>query len=116
MPKSASSPERDPNLIPTRMPPAKSRERRVQQLVGLAEGLLEERLMNGTASPTETVAILRLGTEYEQANLERVKAQTAYLQAQRDKVQSDAVREAQFEEVKAAFKKYQGESDDPDVY
>jgi hypothetical protein len=116
MPKSASSPERDPNLIPMRRPPARTRERRVQQLVVLAEGLIEERLMNGTASPTETVAIVRLGTEIERANIERVKMHTEYLKAQKAKAESETVREEMFTNAVAAMSRYRPtEDDDVDV-
>ena len=69
MPKSASSAERDPEDIPSLKPPARTRERRAHQLINLAEDLLEERLRNGTASPTEVVAAVRLGTQMEEANI-----------------------------------------------
>lgn len=108
MPKSASSPERDPEAVPTRLPPARTRERRAQQLVMYAEDLLEERLRNGTASPTETVAIMRLGTAIELANVERVKAHTEYLHAQRAKAESETVREEMFKEAMEAMTRYQG--------
>ena len=80
----------------------------MQQLVGLAENLIEERLRHGTASPTETVAIIRLGTAAELANLERIKAQTAYLEAQRAKAESETVREEMFKAAMEAMSRYQG--------
>lgn len=109
MPKSASSGERTSEEIPIPLPPARTRERRTQQLVNLAENLIEERLRKGTASPTETTAIIRLGTAQEVANVERIKAQTAYLQAQRDKAQSETFREEKFQEAMEAMKRYNGE-------
>ena len=108
MPKSASSGPRSDEEIPKKLPPARTRERRVQQLVNLAENLIEERLRYGTASPTETVAIIRLGTAAEMANLERIKAQTAYLEAQRAKAESETVREELFTKAMAAMSRYQG--------
>ena len=110
MPRQSSNPGRDPNNVPDPLPPARSRERRVQQLVFQAENLVEERIRNGTASPTEVVAIVRLGTEMERANVERIKMQTEYLQAQRDKTQSEALREELFSEAMAAMTRYQGRS------
>ena len=112
MPKSASSSERDPEDIPTRLPPARSRARRAQQLVVLAEGLLEERLRTGSASPTEVTAVLRLGTEMELANIERIKMQTQYLQAQKAKAESETVREELFSKAIEAMSRYDGSNRD----
>lgn len=93
-----------------KLPPARTRERRTQQLVTLAEQLVEERLRKGTASPTEVTAVLRLGTAQELANVERIKAQTSYLEAQRAKAESETVREEMFKEAMEAMSRYAGES------
>ena len=108
MPKSASSGERDSNEIPTQLPPARTRERRVQQLVVQAENLIEERIRKGTASPTEVVAIVRLGTAQELANVERIRAQTEYLRAQKEKAESETVREELFQRAMEAMREYDG--------
>lgn len=97
--------------MPRILPPAKTRERRVQQLVVQAERLIEERIRNGTASPTEVVAIVRLGTAIELANIERVKMHTEYLQAQKAKAESETVREELFTKAMEAMSRYQGSSD-----
>jgi len=44
------------------------------------------------------------------ANVERIKAQTAYLQAQRDKAESETFREEKFQEAMEAMKRYNGET------
>lgn len=111
MPKATNAAEDSSNVIPIRRPPARNRERRAQQLVGYAEDLMEKRLIDGTASPTETVAILRLGTELERANIERIKAHTEYLQAQRAKAESETVREELFTQAMEAMKRYSPEGD-----
>lgn len=92
------------------LPPARTRERRTQQLVVLAESLVEERLRKGTASPTEVTAVLPLGTAQELANVERIKAQTEYLIAQRAKAESETVREEMFKEAMEAMSRYAGDS------
>lgn len=102
--------ESDPDRTPRRPPPARTRERRAQQLVNLAENLIEERLRSGTASPTETVAVIRMGTELERANVERIKAHTEYLRAQRAKAESETVREEMFKEAMEAMSRYKGDS------
>ena len=109
MPKSASSGERSPEEVPMQLPPARTRERRVQQLVVQAENLIEERIRKGTASPTEVVAIVRLGTAQELANVERIKAQTEYLVAQRAKAESETFREQKFKEAMEAMSRYAGD-------
>lgn len=93
-----------------RLPPARTRVRRAQQLSNYAAALLEERLLDGTASPTEVVASLRLGTEMERANLDRTRAQTEYLKAQKAKAEAETVREEMFSKAIEAMSRYSGES------
>lgn len=112
MPKSAQVPGMPPELGSIKPPPAKNRERRVQQLVLQAENLIEQRIQNGTASPTEVVAIVRLGTELERANIERIRMQTEYLQAQKAKAESETVREELFTNAMKAMTRYQGGDED----
>lgn len=112
MPKSAAREESDDNVIPIRRPPARSRERRAQQLVILAEDLIEERLISGRASPTEVVAVMRYGSEIERANIERIKAHTEYLHAQRAKAESETVREELFTNAIAAMTRYRPTEDE----
>lgn len=80
----------------------------MQQLVSMAEDLIEERLRLGTASPTETVAIVRLGTELERANIERIRANTELMVAQKAKAEAETVKEELFTNAIAAMSKYQG--------
>lgn len=108
MPKSGEVGPRKPEDIPPKLPPARTRERRVQQLVNLAEDLIEERLRLGIASPTETTAIIRYGSALELANIARVKTHTEYLAAQRDKARSETVREEMFTEAMEALSRYRG--------
>lgn len=93
--------------MPIKLPPAKNRDRRVQQLVMQAENLIEERIRKGTASPTEVVAVIRLGTEREKADIERIKMHTEYLIAQKAKAESETVREELFTEAMRAMTRYQ---------
>jgi hypothetical protein len=73
-----------------------------------AESLIEERIRKGTASPTEVVAVLRLGTAMEEANIERVKMHTEYLKAQKAKAESETVRQDMFDKAMQAMSRYQG--------
>lgn len=116
MENSSMDEERVPEGLPKRRPPARTRERRVDQLVNLAENLIEERILSGKASPTEVVAIMRLGTPIERANVERVKMHTQYLEAQRDKALSETVREELFTNAMKAMTRYQGGDDNADPH
>ena len=109
MPKSRSSGERSPEEVPKRLPPARTRERRVQQPVTQAENLVEERIRKGTASPTEVTAVLRYGSAVETANVDRIKAQTEYLLAQKAKAESETVREEMFTRAMEAMSRYSGQ-------
>lgn len=66
-------------------------------------------MRRGDASPTEVTAVLRYGSAAEIANVERIKAQTAYLKAQEEKAKSETVRHEMFEEAMEAFSRYSGE-------
>jgi hypothetical protein len=76
-----------------------------------AESLIEERIRAGTASPTEVVAVLRLGTAMEEANIERIKMHTEYLKAQKAKAESETVREELFTEAMKAMSRYRGDEE-----
>lgn len=108
MPKSASHGRRDDEDIPEKRPPARTKERRFDQLYDLAADLLDERLRTGEASPTEVTAVLRYASERERADIARIKAQTKYLQAQEEKARSEAVREELFQAAMEAMSRYDG--------
>lgn len=109
MAKSDRGAGRDPDQIPPRMPPARTSKRRAQQVGVLAQDLLAERLRTGTASPTEVVAGIRLIHEGELANIERIKAQTEYLHAQRAKAEAELMNESLFKDAIAAITTYRGD-------
>ena len=109
MSKSDAGTGRDPENVPTRRPPARTSRRRAQQIGVLAQDLLEERLREGKASPTEVVAGLRLVAESEQANIERIKAQTELLKAQKEKAVAETLSGKMIEEAMEALGRYRGE-------
>ena len=69
----------------------------------------------GTASPTEVIAAVRLATAMEEANVERIKAQTEYLVAQRAKAESETVREEMFSKAMDAMGRYDGSTVEFDI-
>lgn len=52
---------------------------------------------------------MRYGSEIERANIERIKAHTAYLEAQKAKAESETVREELFQKAMDAMSRYSGE-------
>lgn len=108
MPKSDGVGPNPSEDMPIRRPPARTSRRRTQQLVSIAQDLVEERMLAKKASPTEIVAIMRLGTESELANIERIKAQTEYLHAQRAKAEAEMLNDSLFSDAMEAIAKYQG--------
>lgn len=109
MAKCSKEPIGDSEEMRNYPPPARTSDRRAQQLVIQAQDLVESRMRDGTASPTEVVAVLKMGTAIELANVERVKAHTEYLAAQKAKAESETVREELFTQAIAAMSRYQGQ-------
>lgn len=60
------------------------------------------------ASPTEVVAILRFGAEYEQLNNDRIRAQTDLIKAQRAKAEAETVSDQLFTDAMEAMARYTG--------
>lgn len=98
-----------PDDRPIRKPPARTSRRRAQQLTTLAQDLLQRRLEEDRASPTEVVAALRLASDIELANIRRVEAQTEYLKAQKAKAESEILNSELLENAMRAMSEYNGE-------
>lgn len=86
---------------PKRMRPALTPEAREQQLASLAYDLVEQRLLDGTASSQETVHFLkltsvkaRLERERQELENELIKAKTEQLQSQKrvEELYANAIR------------------------
>lgn len=99
-------------------PPARTPEGREEQLASYAMDLVEERLLNGTASSQETTHFLkavstkaRLENEILELQRELVKAKTEALRAEKN-------REEMFTKAISAMKMYSGNggTDEDDDY
>ena len=97
-----------------KMPPATSAEEREDQLVSLAYDLVEERLINGTATAAETVTLLKLGTGREALERERVQHENLLLSARVEAMESAKRVEGLIGEALHAFKRYSGNFDEGD--
>ena len=100
--------------------PATTPEARVNQLVALAFDVVEQRLLDGTATSQETTSLIRLGTVKAQLETEKLKRENELLAAKTGAIESAQRIEELYSEAIKAMKTYAGqpeeEPDDPDVY
>ena len=95
--------------------PAINPEARENQLISLSMDLVEQRLLDGTASSQETVHFLRLGSSKAVLERDRLIEENKLLKAKTEALQSQKRSEELFAEAIAAFRNYSGQGD-PDDY
>lgn len=95
--------------------PALSPEAREQQLISLAVDLVEQRLIDGTASSQETTHFLKLATQKYRTETEILRSQKEMIEAKTETLKSQKRTEALYEEAIKAFRKYNGQGE-PDEY
>lgn len=93
--------------------PALTPEGRENQLIAAAEQLAEKQIREGTASSQVIVHFLRLGAQREHYRLEceKLKYETALLQAKKDSIDSAMRSEDLVAEAVAALRSYRGEDE-----
>lgn len=99
--------------------PALTPEARENQLISLAIDLVEQRLIDGTASSQETTHFLKLATNKSRLENQLLEAQTQMAIAKKEALQSQKRTEELFADAIKAFKNYSGqgeESDEPEDY
>ena len=96
--------------------PATTPENRENQLISLSYDLVEQRLLDGTASPSETVHFLRLGSTKERIEKEILERQKELITAKTESLQSSKRSEEFYERVIEAMKLYGGFGGDEDLY
>lgn len=99
-----------------KLPPAITPEQRENQLISLAYNLVEERLMDGSASSAETTAILRLGTAKAQLEKEKLRQEVKLAEAKTEAIKSSKRQEELIEEAIKAMRRYSGFEDEEDDY
>lgn len=108
--------DKSPSTTPKRKTrPATSPEARENRLISLAYDVVEERLLNGTATSQETTALLKLGSQRAQAELEKLRTENELMKTKIDVLESTKTSEELFERAIAAFKTYSGHGDDEDM-
>lgn len=89
--------------------PALSPEARENQLINEAYDLVEERFQDGTATAQETVHFLRLGSQKNQMEMEKLRKENELLTAKTDALQSAKRVEELYADALSAMKLYSGQ-------
>ena len=90
--------------------PALTPEGREGQMVALAVKLAEEQLRNGTASSQVITHFLKLGTEKEKVEREKLVQENELLKAKTESVKSAKRVEELYEDALKAMKSYRGDT------
>lgn len=92
--------------------PALSPEARENQLISLAVDLVEQRLLDGTASSQEVTHFLKLGSMKERLEREKLEEENKLLRARTENLQSQKRVEELYTKALNAMRNYAGQGDD----
>ena len=92
--------------------PARTPEGQETQMIALATNLARQQLLDGTASSQVITHFLKLGTEKEKLEKEKLREENRLLKAKTEAMESSARIEELYEEAMLAFKTYHGDDDE----
>lgn len=92
--------------------PAMSPEARENQLISLAVDCAERQMREGTASAAVIVHYLKLGTEKERLEREKLKAENQLLQAKTQAIEDAKNEQELYINAIAAMKRYGGRAEE----
>ena len=95
--------------------PALTPEARENQLISLAYDLVEQRMLDGTASSQETTHFLKMGTAKAKLEREILEKQKELITAKTESLQSAKRIESLYEDAIRAMREYNGQGE-PDDY
>lgn len=87
---------------------ALSDEARLNQLGALAFDLVESRLRDGSASASEVVQVLRMTSQKEQLELDKLKADTKLSEAKVSAIETNERYEQELKDAMEAWRGYAG--------
>lgn len=93
------------------MRPALTPEARENQLISLAIDLVEQRLLDGTASSQETTHFLKIGSTRAQMELEKMKLENELTAAKTKALANADEMKVLYEEALKAMRTYSGQGD-----
>lgn len=99
--------------------PATTPEARENQLISMAYDLVEQRLLDGTATSQETTHFLKMGSMKARLEAEKLKKENELLMAKTEAIQSTKRIEELYSEAIAAMRTYAGadeEEPDEDIF
>lgn len=99
--------------------PATTPEARENQLISLAVDLVEQRLLDGTASSQETTHFLKLGSMKNRLEMEKLQEENKLLRAKTEAIQASEKSEKLYRDAINAMRKYSGHGsaeEDDDEY
>lgn len=96
--------------------PAMTPEARENQMIALAVDLVEQRLLDGTASSQETTHFLKLGSMKNRLEMEKLEEENRLLRAKTASLESAKRSEELFAEAIKAMRRYSGQGSDDDEY
>ena len=88
--------------------PALTPEARENQLIALAVDLVQQRLIDGSASSQETTHFLKLGSMKNQLEMEKLREENKLLKAKTESIQSAKRVEELYAEAINAMRRYGG--------
>lgn len=101
------------NSSSRRIRPALTPEARENQLISLAIDLVEQRLIDGTASSQETTHFLKLATSKAKLERERAELENELIKAKTQNLRDQADMKTLYAEAIAAMRRYSGHGGDP---
>lgn len=109
MKKKADVSSRAPDKIQVR--PALTPDARENQLIAEAMDLVEQRILNGTASAQETTHFLKLGSAKARYEKELLQMQCQLTKAKTDAIESNKKTDEFYQKVLDAIRLYNGNGD-----
>ena len=94
------------------MRPALTPEARENQLISLAIDLVEQRLIDGTASAQETTHFLKLASRKAKLEAERAELENELIKAKTQNLKDQADVKTLYAEAIAAMRRYSGHGSD----
>lgn len=91
--------------------PALTPEAREKQMIALAVDLVEQRLLDGTASSQETTHFLKLGSMKNQLEMEKLRKENEFMSAKIKAIESGERIEKLYQEAIMAMQRYSGHGD-----
>lgn len=97
-----------------KMRPALTPEARENQMISYAMDLVEQRLLDGSASSQETTHFLKLGSQKNQLEMMKLEQENRLMEAKIESLKSQQRTEELFAEAIKAMRSYSGNGDSDD--